>query len=248
MQEFYSQFQTSYLFDGKFHRLYVRYGPGKVIGHPSLPSYIKVTRSQLERDKIHLYGIIQQSTRKSNIAEKFIHQYQDDKDGLRVWIDLDASQDQNGSIEVREARIGDIIQLSAISYTGDLAKYVEDIEDAFSRLQALGNKYTSRQKFQCLFDNLQESEVDDYLVSHCRDNFTRFEDCVSYLRKEAVGREDFAMENDSGQDNINTMQQSVNVPDDWDDESFGSADQEDAAMVKYTAMDGNWLIPLLEIF
>ena len=45
---------------------------------------------------------------------------------------------------------------------------------------------------QTLLNNLQDSHTDSYLVCHCRDFFTTFEECVNYLKKEAVRRADVA--------------------------------------------------------
>ena len=212
IEGFYTQCQSSYLFDERFHKLYVRHGPGGVIDHPNLPRYIKITRPQLEEAKIHLYGAIQQSTRKSNTALKFITRYRDERDGLRVWIDLLNSLDHDGNKDVRESRLVRITtQLFSPSYPGGLEKYVDDIDDAFSGLCDMGNRYTSRQKIQCLLNNLQLSGVSDYLISHCRDNFTKFHDCVNYLRKEAVRRADVAAQVGSRKARMSVMEETPTV-------------------------------------
>ena len=70
MEGFYTQSYSSYLFDSRFHSLYVKHGPSKVIDHPDLPKYIKITQPQLDEAKAHLYGAIKASTRKSNTVKK----------------------------------------------------------------------------------------------------------------------------------------------------------------------------------
>ena len=61
-----------------------------------------------------------------------------------------------------------------------------------SGLEMLDAGYTTNQKMQNLLNNLQFSPSDNYLISHCRDTFTTFEECITYLRKEAVQQEDVA--------------------------------------------------------
>ena len=56
----------------------------------------------------------------------------------------------------------------------------------------LGSELSSRHKMQTLLNNLQDSHTDSYLVCHCRDFFTTFEECVNYIKKEAVRRADVA--------------------------------------------------------
>lgn len=189
IEGFYTQCNSSYLFDERFHKLYVKYGPSVVIDHPDLPRYINITRPQLDEAKTHLYGAIQQSTRTSNTVRKFINKHRDERDGIMVWIDLSATQDNDGNSEVREATLIAITsQIFTKNYPGGFVQYLDDIEDAYSGLDVLGNIFSTRQKMQTLLNNLQLADVNDYLVSHCRDFFSTFEECVSYLRKEAVRR------------------------------------------------------------
>ena len=193
IEGFYTQWFSSYLVDARFHELYRKHGPGKVIDHPDLPRNFKITRPQLEEAKVHMYGAIKQSTGKSNTAKKFLTRHQNELDGLKVWIDLLRYLDHKGTKDVLESRLVRMTsRLYTSNYPGGLAKYVDDLDEAFSGLEELGNGYTSRQKTHCLINNLQLSGVNDYWISHCRNNFTRFEDCVDYLRDEAVRREDIA--------------------------------------------------------
>ena len=71
-------------------------------------------------------------------------------------------------------------------------KYLDDIDDAYSGLDMLDAGYTTHQKIQNLLHNLQFSPSDNYLISHCRDTFTTFEECITYLTKEAVRHDDVA--------------------------------------------------------
>ena len=188
IEGFYTQCNASYLFDDRFHKLYEKHGIRKVLGHPRLPKYIKITREQLEDARTHLYGAIQQSTRKSNTIKKYLNKHRDERDGLLVWIDLATSQDNEGNSEVREAKLIKITsQVYTRNYPGGLMRYIDDIHDAYAGLDVLGNEFTSKQKMQTLLNNLQASPgVNEYLVAHCRDTFDTFEQCVRYLRKEAV--------------------------------------------------------------
>ena len=65
--------QADYLFDKKFQQIYVKCGPARTIDHPLLPKYIKISRPQLEEAKVHLYGAIKHSTKKSNTVLKYIY-------------------------------------------------------------------------------------------------------------------------------------------------------------------------------
>ena len=157
-----------------------------------LPNYIKITRPQLEEAKLHLIGAIKLTTRKSNTLKKFIYGHSDERDGILVWIDLCECQDNDGNVEVREACLIRIPnQTYTRDYPGGLMRYLDDMDDAYAGLDVLGNVFTPRQKMQNLLNNIQSSDIDSYLVSHCRDFFTTFEQCVTYLRKEAVRRVDF---------------------------------------------------------
>ena len=195
MEGHYTQYKAAYLFDEDFQRLYKRYGPSVVIDHPELPKGIKITRPQLDDARTHLFGAIQQTTRKSNTVRKFINAHKKERDGILVWMDLVAAQDNDGHVEVREMNLIAITnQVYSINYPGGLSKYIEDVEDAFAGLDELGSKYGTRHKMTQLLNNLQMSRhVNDYLISHCRDTFDTFEDCVAYLKKEAIRRETFAV-------------------------------------------------------
>ena len=118
-----------------------------------------------------------------------------------VWIDLAASQDNEGNSEVREAKLVKITaQVYTRSYPGGLMKYVDDIHDAYAGLDILGNEYTSKQKMQTLLNNLEGSGLNDhtvYLVNHCRNTFTTFEQCIKYLRREAIRRNHISQETGS---------------------------------------------------
>ena len=196
VEGFYTQMYADYLFDKRFQQLYVKHGPAQTVDHPLLPKYIKISRPQLEEAKVHLFGAIKQTTKKSNTVLKFIYRHSEARDGILVWIDLCNTQDNDGNVDVREAKLIRITnQQYSSHYPGGLMKYLDDIDDAYAGLDVLGNKFTSRQKMQNLLNHLQSSHADSYLVSHCRDFFTTFEDCVAYLRKEAVRRADFAGRN-----------------------------------------------------
>ena len=61
---------------------------------------------------------------------------------------------------------------------------------------------------QILLNNLQFSATDHYLINHCRDTFKTFEECINYLKKEAVRREDMATQ--LGKRNAKRSTRSVN--------------------------------------
>ena len=73
VEGFYTQMQADYLFDKKFQQIYVKCGPARTIDHPLLPKYIKISRPQLEEAKVHLYGAIKHSTKRSNTVLKYIY-------------------------------------------------------------------------------------------------------------------------------------------------------------------------------
>ena len=189
VEGFYTQMYADFLFDERFQKLYNQHGPAEVIDHPDLPKYIKITRPQLGEAKVHLFGAIKHSTRKSNTVRKYINKHQNERDGILVWMDLCDTQDNDGNKEVREAKLIRIAnQRLTHSYPGGLMKYLDHISDAYAGLDFLGNKFTQKQKMQNLLNNLQFTDAESYLINHCRDFFTTFEECVTYLRKEAVRR------------------------------------------------------------
>ena len=104
VEGFYTQMQADYLFDKKFQQIYVKCGPARTIDHPLLPKYIKISRPQLEEAKVHLYGAIKHSTKRSNTVLKYIYKHSDSRDGILVWIDLCNFKDNDGNVQVREAR------------------------------------------------------------------------------------------------------------------------------------------------
>ena len=165
IEGFYVQSYSGYLFDEKFQELYIKHGPAETIDHPLLPRYIKITRPQLEEAKVHLFGAIQHSTKKSNTVKKYINKYRRETDGIKVWIDLSATQDNDGNKQVREARLTRITtQEYDRNYPGRLMKYLDDIDDAYSGLDMLNAGYTMHQKMQKLLNNnLQFSPSDNYL-------------------------------------------------------------------------------------
>ena len=112
-----------------------------------------------------------------------------------VWIDLVASQDNDGNSEVREAKLIRITnQLYTDQYPGGLMRYIDDIDDAYAGLDVMGNVFTPKQKMQRLLCNLELSGISDYLIAYCRDTFTTFDECVRYLRQEAVRRNHIVVE------------------------------------------------------
>ena len=88
IEGFYTKMYADYLFDKRFQKLYVKYGPTQTTDHPLLPKYIKITLPQLEEAKVHLFGAIKLTTKKSNTVKKFIYRHSDERDGILVWIDL----------------------------------------------------------------------------------------------------------------------------------------------------------------
>ena len=114
-----------------------------------------------------MFGAIQHSTKKSNTVKKYIIKYRRETDGIKVWTDLSATQDNDGNKQVREARLTRITtQEYDRNYTGGLMKYLDDIDDAYSGLDMLDAGYTTHQKMQNLLNNLQFSPSDNYLISH----------------------------------------------------------------------------------
>ena len=57
------------------------------------------------RGKAHLFGAIKQTTKKSNTVLKFIYKHSEARDGILVWIDLCNTQDNDGNVDVREAKL-----------------------------------------------------------------------------------------------------------------------------------------------
>ena len=82
---------------------------------------------------MHLYGAIKHSTKKSNTVLKYIYKQSDSRDGILVWIDLCNFKDNDGNVQVREARLSRIAnQQYSRHYPGGLLKYLDDVEDAYA--------------------------------------------------------------------------------------------------------------------
>ena len=77
----------------------MKYGPSQTVDHPLLPKYIKITQPQLEEAKVHLFGTIKQTTKKSNTVLKFIYKHSEARDGILVWINLCNTQDNDGHVK-----------------------------------------------------------------------------------------------------------------------------------------------------
>ena len=74
-----------------------------VVDHPDLPEVMKVMQAQLHETRVHLYGAISTSTKKSNTVQKFFNKHADTDDASLVWLDLVDTQDNDGNKETREA-------------------------------------------------------------------------------------------------------------------------------------------------
>ena len=74
------------------------------------------------------------------------------------------------------------------NYSGGLIKYLDNLCEAYSGLENVGNTYTEKQKILTLMNNLHLDSGDQYLKSYCRNNYKTFKECVTYLRGEATIR------------------------------------------------------------
>ena len=70
---------------------------------------------------------------------------------------------------------------------------MEDVSDGFAGLEEIGNTYTEKQKMQTLLNNLHFDTGDKYLISHCRNTFSTFQQCYEYLCSEAKQQEEEAV-------------------------------------------------------
>ena len=167
VEGFYTQEHSGYLFNPQFQKLYVDLGT-KAANSPQLPQYISVTEKDVYEAAMHMYGAIQTSCRASNTAKKFLKNRSDSRDGILVWIDLCLNQDNDGNIEVREAKLeAKTCKKYHQGYKGGLIQYLEDVCDGYAGLEEIGSTYSERQKMQTLLNNLEFDHSDMYLVTHC---------------------------------------------------------------------------------
>ena len=193
VEGFYTQEHSGYLFNKEFQALYREHGL-YAAEHSDMPSFIHVTPGQLMEAASHMFGAIQASCRDSNTARKFLNAHRNTRDGILVWLDLVKNQDKDGNVQVHEAKLESKTRRTYDrNYKGGLIQYLEDVSDGFAGLEEIGNSYTEKQKMQTLLNNLHFDSGDKYLISHCRNTFSTFQQCYEYLRSEATQREEEAM-------------------------------------------------------
>ena len=152
-------------------------------------------RTRLEEVKIHMFGTIQISTRKATPVRKYLDKHRREFDGILVWYALVESQDNDGNKEVRISKLMKTTRKPFNRhYTGGLLRYINDIDSAYSELESLDFTIRDDQKIIVLLGNMEEGlqGIGDYIIHHCRENFTQFQQCVDYIRQEAARRQELA--------------------------------------------------------
>ena len=189
LEGYYSQQNSSYMFDEEFHALYQLYNLDVLKERALYKLYPFLTENIIRQGRSHLFGAIMTSCRNSNTVIKFLNKHKKTRDGIMVWIELVENQDNDGNIDVHKHKMDAKTRVPYTrSYKGGLLKYLDEVLDGYAGLERHGCIYTEEQKMHTLLNNLQFDDSDRYLVTYCRDKFTTFQQCYDYLRKEATSR------------------------------------------------------------
>ena len=202
------------MFDPSFEKLYCGLGVDRVIGHPSLPLAMNLTKTMLIDAREHLFGSIQISTKKAITVHKYLNKYKDTLDGILVWIALLKEKDNGGNTDVRIQNLFAKTQKPfTTQYPGGLLSFVHDLESAYAELDILGMCVAEPLRKMNLLGHLDrvDSTVTDFLSQQCRDKYDSFEECIAYLKDYATRKESVAMENSQRMETIVSGEQ-PNLP------------------------------------
>ena len=118
------------MFDPEFQRLY------KEWGDQAIDKYSKVSISMVQfiKDIEALYGGVQSSI-KAGHGLKQVLKYEEEQDGLLVWMELMEVYDKEGSKDLRIMRLENIVSTPFTrGYKGGMLQWVTDYESAFAEL------------------------------------------------------------------------------------------------------------------
>ena len=130
----YTQQQAAYLFNPEFVKQYEEYGPSCYINFPGTRSEL-----QVKMDVEALFGAIQQSCA-TPALQAIIIKHKDPPNGVAAWQDLIKKFGSSGAKEIRVEELENIVGTAyTASYKGGLTAWVQDYENAFAELDALGD-------------------------------------------------------------------------------------------------------------
>ena len=130
----YTQQQAAYLFNPEFVKQYAEYGPACYINFPGTRSEL-----QVKMDVEALFGAIQQSCA-TPALQAIIIKHKDPPNGVAAWQDLIKKFGSSGAKEIRVEELENVVGTAyTASYKGGLTAWVQDYENAFAELDALGD-------------------------------------------------------------------------------------------------------------
>jgi hypothetical protein len=143
---------------------------------------IQIKPEDLEKQIGTLYGCLKQICHRDAV-KALIQKRELRRDGMRTWLDLLKCYDNMGSNDVMTLHYDAVIGHHFHSkYPGGLEQFVTDYEEAYSKLEGIGEDYPDSVR-RCkilanLYDGTAETKI---LVDYCYRNCKTFESIIVHL-------------------------------------------------------------------
>ena len=138
---------------------------------------------QLIHDVRVMFGALKTVFR-SGKAKKHLTRHEEDYNGIAAWLGLMTEYDHGGDTEVLVEKYETIVQAKDHrDYPDGISGFVDDYENAFTELSALGESHTDRSKMKVLMRNLNQPQETDWLVCQCQQiHGNQFTEACVWLR------------------------------------------------------------------
>ena len=169
------------LLQGKFQHAYIKGGLNSALKDSGLLDRFGVTRQAFEASACYLHRWVSHMANYYAPAKRAIDMFSWEKDGLRAWIELVASQDSFLCSRVRRvAPFQNMLKDPNHSiYSGRQSTYNNQILDAVY----FSNAYTNQQRLMVLINNLKLTNASPSIIRHCTSNCVTLSQCVNYLQQ-----------------------------------------------------------------
>jgi hypothetical protein len=179
----YGQIGAVYLFDSSFQKAYLERGVEYYVDFTDeVPS-----ASHIKNDARAFYGKLL-STCQSGVGCRILMENNDKQDGIRSWCQLVQQYETDGNRNVRIKRLESVINtVFHRNYRGQLVKWIQDYEYAFTELALLGQKTWNDDeiKKRRFVQNAQNISLVDTLFEELVSDKSFIETCNS-LRSHAI--------------------------------------------------------------
>jgi hypothetical protein len=172
---------AGYLIDPAFVTSYGLLGTACLQSFP----HLNVSPQKLKSDTSQLYGTLTLICR-NGAASTLFTRHESTQDGILTWRDIVASYAHGGNPAIAKVTLMKIVQTCySDTYPGGLEAFVDNHEEAYTKLAVLGRIISDADKLEQILTNLTTPDT-LILVELVRDKCPTFTDVVQYLRSHAM--------------------------------------------------------------